>query len=96
MDVSSTQSQSSNPKKIDFTFPKKKKKSSEARGSNSSTSLIDAAMSLGDNIRTVSLKLRRSIASKMLIQEMSEMIIQEKVQTLYVSLGEIEYLTDDE
>ncbi|MBA0723562.1 hypothetical protein Golax_004134, partial [Gossypium laxum] len=66
MDVSSTQSQPSNPNKVDSTFPKKKKKkkSSEARGSNSSTSLIDAAMLLGDNIRIVDLELRRSIASE--------------------------------
>ncbi|MBA0662765.1 hypothetical protein Goklo_006839, partial [Gossypium klotzschianum] len=64
MDVSSTQSQSSNPNKVDSTFPKKKKKSSEARGSNSSTSLIDGAMLLGDNIRMVDLELRMSIASE--------------------------------
>ncbi|MBA0811242.1 hypothetical protein Gohar_003164 [Gossypium harknessii] len=64
MDVSSTQSQSSNPNNVDSTFPKKKKKSSEARESNSSTSLIDAAMLLGDNIRIVDLELRMSIASE--------------------------------
>ncbi|MBA0758395.1 hypothetical protein Gotri_021400 [Gossypium trilobum] len=56
------------------TFPKKKKKSSEASEPNSSTSLIDAATLLGDNIRTIDLQLSRSIASEVLIQEKSEMI----------------------
>ncbi|MBA0753408.1 hypothetical protein Gogos_020266 [Gossypium gossypioides] len=74
MDVSATQSQQFNPNKVDSTFPKKKKKSSEASEPNSSTSLIDAAMLLGDNIRTVDLQLSRSIAFEVLIQEKSEMI----------------------
>ncbi|MBA0640572.1 hypothetical protein Goklo_023496 [Gossypium klotzschianum] len=52
MDVSATQSQQFNPNKVDSTFPKKKK-SFEASEPNSSTSLIDAATLLGDNIRTV-------------------------------------------
>ncbi|MBA0791287.1 hypothetical protein Gohar_015877 [Gossypium harknessii] len=55
MDVSATQSQQSNLNKVDSTFPKKKKKSSKASEPNSSTSLIDAATLLGDNIRTVDL-----------------------------------------
>ncbi|MBA0636455.1 hypothetical protein Godav_025762, partial [Gossypium davidsonii] len=54
MDVSATQSQQFNPNKVDSTFPKKKK-SFEASEPNSSTSLIDAATLLGDNIRTVDL-----------------------------------------
>ncbi|MBA0822299.1 hypothetical protein Goarm_019108 [Gossypium armourianum] len=55
MDVSATQSQQSNLNKVDSTFPEKKKKSSKASEPNSSTSLIDAATLLGDNIRTVDL-----------------------------------------
>ncbi|MBA0744005.1 hypothetical protein Gogos_006648 [Gossypium gossypioides] len=91
-----TQSQLSNPNKVDSTFSKKKRKSSEASESDSSTSLINAVTLLGDNIRIVGIELSRSIASEMLIQKKSEMIIQEKVQTLSVSLGEIKGLTDDE
>ncbi|MBA0789277.1 hypothetical protein Gotri_026297 [Gossypium trilobum] len=85
MDVSATQSHPSNPNKANSTFSKKKKKSSEVSEPISSTSLIDAITLLGDNIRT--LELSRSIASRMLIQE--------NVQTLYMSLGEIEGLTND-
>ncbi|MBA0694214.1 hypothetical protein Goari_004530 [Gossypium aridum] len=85
MDVSATQSHPSNPNKANSTFSKKKKKSSEVSEPISSTSLIDAITLLGDNIRT--LELSRSITSGMLIQE--------KVQTLYMSLGEIEGLTND-
>ncbi|MBA0810721.1 hypothetical protein Gohar_002683 [Gossypium harknessii] len=85
MDVSATQSHPSNPNKANSTFSRKKKKSSEVSEPISSTSLIDAITLLGDNIRT--LELSRSIASGMLIQE--------KVQTLYMSLGEIEGLTND-
>ncbi|MBA0770308.1 hypothetical protein Gotri_018963, partial [Gossypium trilobum] len=96
MDVSTTQLQPSNLNKVDATFSKKKKKSSEASEPNSSTSLIGVATFLRDNIRTVGLELSRNIASEMLIQENSNMIIQENVQTLYVVLGEIEYLTDNE
>ncbi|MBA0736762.1 hypothetical protein Gogos_010267 [Gossypium gossypioides] len=96
MDVSATQSQSSNPNKVDSTFSNKKKWSSKASEPNFSTSFIDVSTLLGDNIRTVGLELSRSIASKKLIQEKLEMIIQEKVQILYMSLGEIEGLTDDE
>ncbi|MBA0568449.1 hypothetical protein Golob_005945, partial [Gossypium lobatum] len=96
MNVSATQSQLSNPNKVDTTFSKKKKKSPEASEPNSSTSLIDVAMLLRNNIRIVGLKLSRSIASEMFIKEKSSMIIQEKVQTLHVVLGEIEGLIDDE
>ncbi|MBA0694233.1 hypothetical protein Goari_004549, partial [Gossypium aridum] len=96
MNVSATQSQLSNPNKVDTTFSKKKKKSPEASEPNSSTSLIDVAMLLRNNIRIVGLELSRSIASEMFIKEKSSMIIQEKVQTLHVVLGEIEGLIDDE
>ncbi|MBA0563380.1 hypothetical protein Golob_008361 [Gossypium lobatum] len=58
-----TQSQLSNPNKVDSTFLKKKRKSFEASESDSSTSLIDAVTLLGDNIRIVGLDLSRSIAS---------------------------------
>ncbi|KAK5846824.1 hypothetical protein PVK06_003123 [Gossypium arboreum] len=40
-----------------------------------STSLTDAAILLGENIRTVGLKLSRSIASEMLIQGKPKMVI---------------------
>ncbi|MBA0747818.1 hypothetical protein Gogos_004699, partial [Gossypium gossypioides] len=96
MNVSATQSQLSNPNKVDTTFSKKKKKSLEANEPNSSTSLIDVAMLLTNNIRIIGLELSRSIASEMFIKEKSSMIIQEKVQTLHVVLGEIEGLIDDE
>ncbi|KAH1056463.1 hypothetical protein J1N35_034528, partial [Gossypium stocksii] len=95
MNVSATQPQLSNPNKVDDIFSKKKKKSSEASEPNSSTSLIDV-MLLGDNIRTVGFELSRSIASKMFIKEKSSTIIQEKVQTLHVVLGEIKGLIDNE
>ncbi|MBA0625242.1 hypothetical protein Godav_010465 [Gossypium davidsonii] len=93
MDVFATQAQPSNPNKADSKFSKKKKKGSEVSELISSTSLIDVATLLGDNIRTISLELSRSIASEMLIQKNSEMVIQKKAQTLYVSLGEIKGLT---
>ncbi|KAH1097815.1 hypothetical protein J1N35_014736 [Gossypium stocksii] len=54
----------------------------------SMNSLIDAATLLGDNIKQVGLELNGSIGSKILTQE--------KVQTFYVALGEIEGLTEDE
>ncbi|MBA0712777.1 hypothetical protein Golax_011853, partial [Gossypium laxum] len=62
MNILATQSQPYNPNKVDSTFPKKRKKSSEASGLDFSTSLIDVAMLLGDNIRTVDLELIRSLA----------------------------------
>ncbi|MBA0686861.1 hypothetical protein Goari_014437 [Gossypium aridum] len=57
MDVSTTQLQLSNLNKVDATFSKKKKKSSEASEPNSSTSLIGVATFLRDNIMTVGLEL---------------------------------------
>ncbi|KAH1129095.1 hypothetical protein J1N35_000473 [Gossypium stocksii] len=74
MDVLATQSQKSNSNKVDSTFPMKKKKSSGASEPNSSTSLIDAATLLGNNIRTIDFQLSRSIAFEVLIQEKSEII----------------------
>ncbi|MBA0568422.1 hypothetical protein Golob_005919, partial [Gossypium lobatum] len=56
MDVSATQSHPSNPNKANSTFSKKKKMSSEVSEPISSTSLIDAITLLGDNIRTLELK----------------------------------------
>ncbi|KAA3455596.1 Chaperone DnaK [Gossypium australe] len=64
MNVSATQSRPYNPNKVGSTFPKKKKKNSEASGPDFSTSLIHVATLLGDNIRTGDLELSRSIASK--------------------------------
>ncbi|MBA0686862.1 hypothetical protein Goari_014437 [Gossypium aridum] len=75
MDVSTTQLQLSNLNKVDATFSKKKKKSSEASEPNSSTSLIGVATFLRDNIMTVGLELSRNIVSEMLIQVNSNMII---------------------
>ncbi|PPS03232.1 hypothetical protein GOBAR_AA17435 [Gossypium barbadense] len=69
MNVSATQSRPYNPNKVDSTFPKKKKRSFEANGPDLSTSLIDVATLLGDNIRTVDLELSRSIAFEMLSGE---------------------------
>ncbi|MBA0577517.1 hypothetical protein Golob_025053 [Gossypium lobatum] len=57
MDVLATQAQPFNPNKADSKFSKKKKKSSEVSEPISSTSLIDVATLLGDNIRTISLEL---------------------------------------
>ncbi|MBA0822254.1 hypothetical protein Goarm_019066, partial [Gossypium armourianum] len=53
-----------------------------------STSIPDAAMLLGENIRTVGLKLSRSIAS--------EKVIQESAKKSYLALCEVEALTEDE
>ncbi|MBA0701740.1 hypothetical protein Goari_022385 [Gossypium aridum] len=88
MDISATQSQPSNPNIVDSIFSKKIRKSSKVSKPNSSNSLIDAATLLGDNIRQVGFELSRSIGF--------EMLIQEKVQKLYVALGEREGLIEDE
>ncbi|MBA0743432.1 hypothetical protein Gogos_006110, partial [Gossypium gossypioides] len=77
MDVSITQSQPSKPNQDDSTFSKKKKKIYNVSEQISSTSFIDATTLLGENIWTVGLELSRSIASEVLIQEKSEMHIQE-------------------
>ncbi|MFQ6634039.1 hypothetical protein Gotur_010650, partial [Gossypium turneri] len=62
----------------------------------SSTSFIDAATLLGENTQTVGLEISRSIASEVLIQQKSEMIIQESALELYLILCEVEGLTEDE
>ncbi|KAA3474628.1 Chaperone DnaK [Gossypium australe] len=61
-----------------------------------SISLTDAATLLGKNIRTVGLELSKSIASEVLIQGKSEMLIQESAQKLYLTLCEIKGLIEDE
>ncbi|MFQ6652420.1 hypothetical protein Gotur_024296, partial [Gossypium turneri] len=62
----------------------------------SSTSFHDAATLLAENIRTVGVEISRSIASEVLIQQKSEMTIQERALTLYPTLCEVEGLTEDE
>lgn len=87
MDVSTTQSQSSNPNMVDSTFFKKERKSSKVSEPISSNSLIDA-ITLLSNIWQVDLELSRSIGF--------EIFIQEKIQKLYMTLGESESLIKDE
>ncbi|MBA0819323.1 hypothetical protein Gohar_019753 [Gossypium harknessii] len=53
-----------------------------------STSITEAAMLLGENIRTAGLELSRSIAS--------EKVIQESAKKSYLALCEVEGLTEDE
>ncbi|KHG06168.1 Ribosome biogenesis nsa-2 [Gossypium arboreum] len=53
-----------------------------------STSINDAAMLLGENIRTVGLELSKSIAS--------EKVIKESAKKLYLTLYKVEGLTEDE
>ncbi|KAK8329040.1 hypothetical protein V6Z11_A11G291500 [Gossypium hirsutum] len=78
----------------DFTFSKKKKKISDV--SDFSTSFNDAAALLAENIRTVGLEISKSIASEVVIQQKSEMTIQESALKLYPTLCEVEGLTEDE
>ncbi|MBA0634091.1 hypothetical protein Godav_005230 [Gossypium davidsonii] len=52
------------------------------------TSITDVVMLLGENIRTISLELSRSIAS--------EKVIEESAQKLYPTLCEVEGLTEDD
>ncbi|KAK5818893.1 hypothetical protein PVK06_023843 [Gossypium arboreum] len=59
----------------DFAFSKKKKKISDA--SDFSTSFNDATTLLVENIRTVGLEISKSITSEVVIQQKSEMTIQE-------------------
>ncbi|MBA0759535.1 hypothetical protein Gotri_022417 [Gossypium trilobum] len=77
-------------------FQRRKKKISDASEQISSTLFTDAATLLGENIRTVGLEISRSIASEVLIQKKSEMVIQESALTLYPTLCEVEGLTEDE
>ncbi|MBA0700477.1 hypothetical protein Goari_022926, partial [Gossypium aridum] len=57
---------------------------------------VATAKNLKRNIRSVGLELSKSIASEMLIQGKSEILIQESAQKLYLTLCEIEGLTEDE
>ncbi|MFQ6657308.1 hypothetical protein Gotur_027045 [Gossypium turneri] len=63
MDVSATQLQPSKPNQDGSTYSKKKKKISDG-SEQISTSITNAVMLLGENIRTVGLELSRSIASE--------------------------------
>ncbi|MBA0753434.1 hypothetical protein Gogos_021859 [Gossypium gossypioides] len=74
MDLSATQPQPSR-NYDDSRFSKKKKMISDASEQISSTSFTDAATLLGENIRTIGFEISRSIASKVLIQQKSEMVI---------------------
>ncbi|MBA0628871.1 hypothetical protein Godav_023509, partial [Gossypium davidsonii] len=74
---------------------KKKKKISNASDHISSTSFTNAATLLAENIRTVGLEISRSIFSEVLIQQKSEMTIQESALKLYQTLCEVEGLTED-
>ncbi|MFQ6654732.1 hypothetical protein Gotur_025594 [Gossypium turneri] len=49
-----------------------------------------------ENIRTVGVEISWSTASEVLIQQKSEMTIQERALTLYPTLCEVEGLTEDE
>ncbi|KAH1046870.1 hypothetical protein J1N35_037654 [Gossypium stocksii] len=95
MDLSATQPQPAR-NQGDSTFSKKKKKISNASDHISSTSCIDAATLLAENILTVGLEINRSIASEVLIQQKSKMTIQESALKLYPTLCEVEGLTKDE
>ncbi|MBA0643911.1 hypothetical protein Goklo_028159, partial [Gossypium klotzschianum] len=96
MDLSTTQPQPPR-NQGDSTFSKKKKNISYASDHISFTSFTDATTLLVENIQTVvSLEISRSIASKVLIQQMSEMTIQESALKLYPTLCEVEVLTGDE
>ncbi|KHG16561.1 Uncharacterized protein F383_21688 [Gossypium arboreum] len=93
MDLSATQLQPAR-NQGDSTFSKKKKKISDA--SDSSTLFNDAAILLVKNIWTVGLEISKSIVSEVLIQQKSEMAIQESALKLYPTLCEVEGLTEDE
>ncbi|KAK5846762.1 hypothetical protein PVK06_003060 [Gossypium arboreum] len=86
LDVSTTQSQLSKPNQDGSMSSKKKKKISDG-SEQISTSIADAAMFLGENIRIVDLELIRSIAS--------EKVLQESAKKLYLALCELEGLTED-
>ncbi|KAG8478914.1 hypothetical protein CXB51_028756 [Gossypium anomalum] len=90
MDLSATQPQpESQPARN-----QEEKKISDA--SDFSTSFNDAAALLAKNIRTVGLEISKSIASEVVIQQKSEMTIQESALKLYPTLCEVEGLTEDE
>ncbi|MBA0671448.1 hypothetical protein Goklo_025041, partial [Gossypium klotzschianum] len=73
-----------------------KKKKFDTSDHISSTSFIEATTLLAKNIRTVGLEISRSIASEVLIQQKSEMTIQESALKLYPTLCEVKGLTEDE
>ncbi|XP_052488259.1 uncharacterized protein LOC105773798 [Gossypium raimondii] len=95
MDLSATQSQPPR-NQGDSTFSKKTKNIFDASDHISSTSFTDASTLLAENIRTVDLEINRSISSEVLIQQKSEMAIQESALKLYPILFEVEGLTEDE
>ncbi|KAK5838120.1 hypothetical protein PVK06_006847 [Gossypium arboreum] len=95
MDLSGTQQQPA-INQGDSTFSKKKKKTSDASDHISSTSFNDAATLLAEKIETVGVEISRSIASEVLIQQRSEMTLQESALKLYPTLCEVEGLTEDE
>ncbi|MBA0576172.1 hypothetical protein Golob_024261 [Gossypium lobatum] len=68
MDLSATQTQPSR-NQDDSTFSKKTKRIYDTSEQISSTSFTDAATLLTENIQTVGLKISRSIASEVLIQQ---------------------------
>ncbi|KAK5845640.1 hypothetical protein PVK06_001839 [Gossypium arboreum] len=80
----------------DSTFSKNKKKTSDASDHISSTSFNDAATLLAEKTETVGLEISRSIASEVLIQQRSEMTLQESALKLYPKLCEVEGLAEDE
>ncbi|KHG08456.1 DNA replication terminus site-binding [Gossypium arboreum] len=75
-------------------YQKKKKKIFDA--SDSSTSFNDVVILLAENIRGIGLEINKSIAFEVLIQQKSEMAIQESALKLYPTLCEVEGLTEDE
>ncbi|KAH1121133.1 hypothetical protein J1N35_004293 [Gossypium stocksii] len=95
VDISGTQQQPA-INQSDSTFSKKKKKISDASDHISSTSFNDVATLLAEKIETVGVEISRSIASEVLIQQKSEMTIQESALKLYPTLCEVEGLTEDE
>ncbi|KAK5776625.1 hypothetical protein PVK06_044585 [Gossypium arboreum] len=97
MDLSATQPQPEPQlarNQGDSAFSKKKKKISDA--SDFSTSFNDTAALLAENIRAVGLEISKSIASEVVIQQKSEITIQESALKLYPTLCEVEGLTEDE
>ncbi|KAG8503094.1 hypothetical protein CXB51_000896 [Gossypium anomalum] len=95
MDLSGTQQQPA-INQGDSTFSRKKKKISDASDHISSTSFFDAATLLVEKIETIGVEISRSIAFEVLIQQKSEMTIQESALKLYPTLCEVEGLTEDE
>ncbi|MBA0767022.1 hypothetical protein Gotri_015998 [Gossypium trilobum] len=80
-------------------------KKNDFHGCKSGVSLDDMDLSAtqpqpprnqAENIRTVGLEINRSIASEVLIQQKSEMAIQESVLNLYPTLCKVECLTVNE